>query len=128
MRLLLDTHALIWWWKDDPVLRPYLRTTMGDPQNEIFVSAVTAWEIATKVRKGQLPELSDRLPGFRGHVEQDGFSHLPITPEHGVHGGSLPGPHKDPFDRLIAAQSLLENLTVITRDPEIAAFGCEVLW
>ena len=128
MRLLLDTHALIWWWKDDPILPADARAAMTDPANHVFVSAATGWEMATKVRKGQLPEMRDRLPVFDHDVVQDGFRHIAVTSAHGVRGGSLAGSHKDPFDRLIAAQALIEDLTVITRDREIAAFGCKVLW
>ena len=128
MRLLLDTHALIWWWKDDPILPAETRRVMADEANEVFVSAATGWEIATKVRKGQLPKFSSRMPRFHDDILRESFRHLPITAEHGVHGGSLPGAHKDPFDRVIAAQALLDGLIVVTRDPEIAAFGCEVLW
>lgn len=128
MRLLLDTHALIWWWKDDPILPIGARTAMADAGNDVFVSAAVAWEIATKVRKGQLSEIRERVPGFQDHVTKDGFHHLSITSEHGLRGGSLGGPHKDPFDRVIAAQALIENLTVVTCDREIAAFGCKVLW
>ena len=128
MRLLLDTHALIWWWKDDPVLREEARALLANVANDIFVSAATAWELATKVRKGQLAEMRDRLPDFCDYVESDGFLQLGVTAEHGLRGASLPGAHKDPFDRLIAAQALIEDLTVITCDPAIATFGCKVLW
>lgn len=128
MRLLLDTHALIWWWKDDPILPAAARAAMTDSANHVFVSAATAWEMATKVRKGQLPEMRDRLPTFDDDVIRDGFRHLTISSAHGARGGSLPGAHKDPFDRLIAAQAMIEDLIVITRDREIAAFGCKVLW
>ena len=122
MRLLLDTHALIWWWKDDRNLSTEVRTAMIDKANEVFVSAVTAWEIATKVRKGQLPEMREILPQFTDHVLRDGFRFLPVSADHGLRGGSLGGAHKDPFDRLLAAQALIENLTLISRDREIAAF------
>jgi len=128
MRLLLDTHALIWWWKDDSILSDAARAVMSNPNNEVFVSAATGWEMATKIRKGQLPEMRDRMPAFIDHVVGDGFAQLHITMVHSLHGGSLPGDHKDPFDRLIAAQALLENLTVVTLDRAIAAFGCKVLW
>lgn len=128
MRLLLDTHALIWWWKDDPMLRVEARAAIMHPDHRIFVSAATGWEMATKVRKGHLPELQASLPSFIDDVTRDGFHHLPITAQHGVSGGSLPGAHKDPFDRLLAAQALIEDLVVITRDREIASFGCKVLW
>ena len=128
MRLLLDTHALIWWWMDDPFLPPSARAAVIDPANMVFVSAASAWEIATKVRNGQLSGLRDRVPTFHESVEREGFEHLAITVRHGAHGGSLRGVHKDPFDRILAAQALLEDMTVITRDREIAAFGCKVLW
>lgn len=128
MRLLLDTHALIWWWMDDPALPLAARAAMEDRGNETFVSAVTALELATKIRKGQLVELREHLSAFRNTVEADGFRLLNIVAEHGVQGGSMPGTHKDPFDYLLAAQAIREGLIVITRDREIAAFGCEVLW
>ncbi|HEV7288024.1 type II toxin-antitoxin system VapC family toxin [Sphingomonas sp.] len=128
MRLLLDTHALLWWWNDAPQLPAAARSVMADPANAVFVSAASAWEIATKVRKNQLPELAGCIGSFVDDVLRDGFSHLDVTARHGVHGGSLPGPHKDPFDRLIAAQALLEDMTVVTCDRQIAAFGCETLW
>ncbi len=128
MRLLLDTHALIWWWKDDPNLSAEARTAMIDKTNEVFVSAVTAWEIATKVRKGQLPEMRETVPQFTDDVLREGFRFLPVNEHHGLRGGSLGGAHKDPFDRLLAAQALIDNLTIISRDREIAAFGCKTLW
>ncbi len=128
MRLLLDTHALIWWWKDDPLLGQSAADAMRSQGNAIFVSAATAWEIATKVRSGRLPEMVDRIAHFGAAVIADGFRNLAVAPEHGVLGGSLRGSHKDPFDRLIAAQALIEDLTVVTRDPAIASFGCKVLW
>jgi PIN domain nuclease of toxin-antitoxin system len=128
MRLLLDTHTLIWWWKDDPILSSDIRAVLDAGDSTVFVSAASAWELATKVRKGRLLELKDRLPGFRSHVEDDGFHLLEIRAEHGVHGGLLEGTHKDPFDRLLAAQALMEGMTVVTCDRQIATFGCEVLW
>lgn len=127
-RFLLDTHALLWWWKNAPQLPAASRSAMADPANEIFVSAASAWEIATKVRKGQLPDLAGGISAFVDDVLRDGFIHLDVTARHGVYGGWLPGHHKDPFDRLIAAQALIENMTVVTRDAQIAAFGCETLW
>lgn len=128
MRLLLDTHALLWWWMDAAQLRRDARSAIADQHNQVLVSAASAWEIATKVRKGQLPELAPLLPSFAEDVIGDGFEWLDISARHGISGGELPGAHKDPFDRLIAAQALLEELVVVTRDAEIAAFGCEVLW
>lgn len=128
MRLLLDTHALLWWWYQAPQLGEAARTEMANRENEVFVSAASAWEIATKVRKGQLPQFAGGLAAFTQDVVRDGFKILSVDARHGITGGSLEGRHKDPFDRLLAAQALLEDLVVITRDPEIAAFGCKVLW
>lgn len=128
MRLLLDTHALIWWWIADNALPERARAAIADPDAEVFVSAATGWEIATKVRKGQLPQMRRRVPTFCEDVVADHFRHLHVRAEHGVRGGSLVGDHKDPFDRLIAAQALIEELTVVTGDREFAKFGCKVLW
>src|SRR3954463_5260123 len=128
MRLLLDTHALLWWWKEAPQLGLNAKAAIADRRNEVFVSAASAWEIATKVRKGQLPEFADSLQAFTHDAVRDGFKFLDIAARHGIAGGSLGGAHKDPFDRLIAAQALLEELVVVTRDTQIAAFGCTVLW
>ena len=128
MRLLLDTHALLWWWKNAVQLGDGAKSALIDPDNEVFVSAASGWEVATKVRKGQLPAFAGSITTFADDVVRDGFQHLSVTVQHGLHGGSLSGPHKDPFDRLIAAQALLEDLIVVTRDAEIAAFGCKVLW
>ncbi len=128
MRLLLDTHALLWWWKDAPQLGSTAKAAIAEPGNQVFVSAASGWEIATKVRKGQLPEFAGNLASFAEDAVRDGFELLDISARHGIAGGLLAGSHKDPFDRLIAAQALLEELVVVTRDAEIAAFGCEVIW
>jgi len=128
MRFLLDTHALLWWWLGDDALASDARDAIIDAQNDVFVSAATGWEIATKVRKGQLPEMLSRMPNFLDNLVSDRFRHLDVRVDHGLLGGALSGEHKDPFDRLLAAQALIENLTVVTRDPAFAAFGCKVLW
>ena len=85
-------------------------------------------EIANKTRLGKLAAVQDFAGEFAGLVERDGFQLLDINAAHALRAGYLPGKHRDPFDRLIAGQALVENLTVLTNDPEIAAFGCEVLW
>lgn len=128
MRLLVDTHALIWWWKDDSNLPARVRSAMADTANQVFVSAASGWEIAVKVRKGQMPEMRETLPTFEDDLATDQFRQLAVTVRHGLLGGSLSGPHKDPFDRLLAAQAMAEGLTIVTCDAAFAAFGCEVLW
>ena len=93
-----------------------------------MVSPVSIYEIASKVRLGKLPALTEVLAAYRGALTSDGFTSLTLTTDHAHDAGLLIGRHRDPFDRLIAAQALVEKLTVITLDREIAAFGCEVLW
>ena len=97
MRLLLDTHALIWWWIGDTILPAKSRDAISEPRSDVYVSAATGWEIATKVRKGQLPEMRGRLLNFPGDVSADNFLHLDVRADHGVRGGLLDGDHKDPF-------------------------------
>lgn len=125
---LLDTHTLIWWWNDPERLSPALIGLLGDPANSVSVSAVSGLEIAIKVRIGQLPAMERRIADFDAAIRRDGFQHLPVTHAHAVRGGLIPGSHRDPFDRIIAAQALIDDLTVVTRDAKIAAFGCKVLW
>lgn len=128
MRLLVDSHALIWWWNESPGLPATARDALADRRNTVFVSAATAWELATKYRSGRLPSMASRIDRYGDSVVEDGFEHLEVRPEHGLKGGLLKGDHRDPFDRMIAAQALIEDLTVVTRDREIAAFGCRTLW
>ena len=128
MQLLIDTHVLIWWWARDPRLPNDIRDLMEATENTVYVSAVCALELAIKVRLGRLPEMEQRLDQFNEGVVQDGFVHLNIHYEHARKAGLLLGEHRDPFDRILAAQSLYERLPIVTRDPEIANFGCEVLW
>ena len=125
---LLDTHALVWWWLADPKLSHTARNVMDDRSNRLFVSAVTAYEIANKVRLGKLPAMRELLATYDLALIQDGFVSLPLHDRYAHHAGLLDGDHRDPFDRLIAAQALLEDMTVITRDREITDFGCKVLW
>lgn len=128
MAYLLDTHALVWWWLTDPKLSKAAHDILSDSSNVISVSAVTGYEIANKVRAGQLPTMREPLAIYDFALERDGFSNLVLDPRHARHAGLIEGRHRDPFDRMIAAQALLEDLTVITKDRQIAALGCKVLW
>lgn len=128
MRVLLDTHALLWWFTDDPKLSSVARQLITDESNAVFVSAASAWEIATKYRLGRLaglPELSSR---FSELVAADGFTHLPMTYLHSLRAGGYTTAHRDPFDRMLAAQSDLEALVLLTRDPAFEAFRTRTLW
>ncbi|KZD04684.1 type II toxin-antitoxin system VapC family toxin [Oceanibaculum pacificum] len=128
MRLLLDTHALLWWLWDDANLPASARALIADPENEILVSAASAWEIATKARLGKLPEAGDIAERLSAYVSQAGFATLEIGLAHAQSAGALPGPHRDPFDRMMIAQSRLESLPVMTRDPVFREYGAECLW
>lgn len=128
MRLLLDTHALLWWQTDDERLSDPARTLITDETNEIFVSAASAWEIATKQRLGKLDDVPKAASDFAEIVAADGFLHLPITHVHSLRAGGYDVDHRDPFDRMLAAQGELEGLVLITRDPAFAMFGNETVW
>lgn len=125
---LLDTHALIWWWLGDPALSARAGRIMSERPGPIHVSAVSGIEVALKVRAGKLPALAEPVLGFDANVVEDGFRHLDIRHDHAVRAGLMPGEPRDPFDRILAAQALIEGLTVVTRDPALAALGCEVVW
>lgn len=128
MRLLLDTHALLWWLDGDPQLTKIARAAIGDEQNPVYVSAGSAWEIATKVRIGKLPgavEVAERLPEI---LTQQAFATLAISLEHARRAGLLPGAHRDPFDRILIAQAQLEGLTLVSNESLFDAFGIRRLW
>ena len=126
--LLLDTHAALFWWSASAKLSGAAREAIAEPGAEVLVSAASCWEIATKFRIGKLEFVGDPRIHVPRLIAEHEFKQLPVSMEHSLTAGSLPGAHADPFDRLIAAQAILNELTVVTRDPEIAAFGCKVLW
>ncbi len=128
MGALLDTHALIWWVTADQRISSKLRRHLGRPDVHVHVSAATAWEIATKVRIGKLDVPGPLLRDFVDAVEQLGFAPLPITLRHGQEAGRLPGTHRDPFDRVLAAQARVENLDLVTCDPAFDAMGIKTMW
>ena len=128
MRYLLDTHALLWWFTDDPRLSPVAREAIADDANVVLVSAASAWEIATKHRLGKLNEAADAVRRFDELVALDGFQHLPVCHFHALKAGGYPAEHRDPFDRMLAAQSELESAQLITCDPAFALFGTATLW
>ncbi len=128
VRFLLDTHVLLWWFTDDPRLSAAVREAIQDDRNELFVSAVSAWEVSTKQRLGKLGELPDLTRRFGELVAADGFSHLPVNYLHGLRAGSYAVPHRDPFDRMLAAQSELESLPLMTRDPAFGHFDTDTFW
>lgn len=128
MRLLLDTHALLWWLTDDPSLSATARRAIRRPNSNVLVSAASAWQIGTKVRLGKLPGAAEFAADFAGFLARERFELLPISVEQGVRAGLLPGPHKDPFDRMLAAQCQTENLPIISNDAVFDAYGVRRLW
>jgi PIN domain nuclease of toxin-antitoxin system len=128
LRALLDTHALLWWLSDDPALTRTARKIIAETKNTVVVSAASAWEIATKVRLGKLPTAADLVADFCAQINREGFHFLAISAEHGIRGGLLPGPHKDPFDRMLIAQSQAENIPVISHERVFEAYGVRRLW
>jgi PIN domain nuclease of toxin-antitoxin system len=123
-RLLVDTHALLWWLTDDPALSPTARDVLADPANEPLVSAANVWEIAIKRSLGKLTapdDLSDRIAG-------EGFAWLPVSAVHAWQVRDLPPHHQDPFDRLLIAQALIERLPIVTTDSRFSDYGVDVRW
>jgi len=128
VRLLLDTHALVWWLSDEVSLSSTARRMVGSPNNSVLVSAASAWEIATKVRMGKLPGAEELAGDFAAFIVRERFEQLPITAEHGIRAGLLPGPHRDPFDRMLAAQCLAENIPIVSRDRIFDDFRVRRFW
>ena len=128
MRCLLDTHTLLWWLFDDPKLSHRVRTTIAAPENEILVSAASAWEIATKYRIGKLPEVGDIVSQFPLYLRKARFTALEVSVDHALLAGSLPGPHRDPFDRMLIAQAKLQSVPIVTIEAIFADYGVTVLW
>lgn len=128
MDLLLDTHAFLWWLAGDDALSVQARTAIGDARNTVFVSAATAWEIATKVRIGKLPGAATLAAGLSDVVAGQGFVRLPVSFAHGQAAGVLPGPHKDPFDRMLIAQAMLDGIALVSNEQLFDAYGVRRLW
>ena len=125
---MLDTHTLIWWLAGDPSFSADAKAAIIDPENEVFVSAVSAWEIATKYRIGSLPQAAALALDVSGALTSQGFIELPITALHGQTAGSLPGPHRDPFDRMLIAQATLAGLVLASNEAVFDHYAVRRLW
>lgn len=128
MQLLLDTHVLLWWLSGDDALSAAARTAIADEENGIFISAASIWEIATKHRIGKLPGIAAIIADLDRVIADQGFIGLPINLRHGQVAGSLPGPQRDPFDRMLIAQAMLENLVLVSNEQPFDAYGVTRLW
>ena len=128
MRVLLDTHAFLWWVADSRRLSEPARDAIRNEANDVVVSAVSAWEIATKHRLGRLPEAGGLAGDIRGAIVGQGFSELPISVADAERSGRLPGPHRDPFDRLLIAQALAHDLALVSNEEAFDRYGVRRLW
>jgi PIN domain nuclease of toxin-antitoxin system len=128
LRLLLDTHTLIWWLAGDARLPAGARDAIEQYRPEVFVSAASAWEIATKVRIGKLPGAAAIAPDIPAVISREGFRPLSVTIEHGQRAGALPGPVRDPFDRMLIAQAMQENLHLVSIERAFDTYGVLRLW
>ena len=125
MRLLLDTHALLWWLTDNPRLSYTAEAAITNPDNQILVSACAGYEVAYKQRLGRLPPLPESLPR---RLLREGFETLPVSMDHTLAAAALRGPHRDPWDRIMMAQATAENCLVVTVDPVFSDYGVPVVW
>jgi PIN domain nuclease of toxin-antitoxin system len=128
VRLLLDTHAFLWWSIDDPQLSGGAREAITAAAHEVYVSAATAWEIAIQAALGRIDVPEDLDAFIAAEMRRSRFLPLPVSIRHAVAVRDLPPHHRDPFDRLLVAQALGEGLTLISGDPLVAAYPVSVLW
>ena len=127
LRLLLDTHTLLWWVSNHPALSEGADRVLNESTNEVFVSAASAWEVTTKARLGKLA--AGRLAqDFVAEIRRQGFVPLSITMDHAQRSGSLPGHHRDPFDRMLIAQAQAENLVLVSSEAVFDSYGVRRLW
>lgn len=128
MKILLDTCTLIWATLSPAVLSAPAQETISDEANTILVSAASAWEIATKVRLGKLPGAEKLEQNYLAVMEEAGYTLLPIDTASALRAGRLRAEHKDPFDRMIAAQALALDIAVLSPDPQLDPFGVRRVW
>ena len=128
MRLLLDTHAFLWWLDGDRRLSVRARHLIADEANAVLVSAASAWEITTKARLGKLPGAKDVAADVVGCIGSQSFVPLDITVLHAQRAGGLAGNHRDPFDRMLIAQAQLEDVAIISDDRVFDDYGVRRIW
>lgn len=128
MRLLLDTHALIWWLAGDEALGLAAREAIADEANTVSVSAASAMEVATKYRIGKLPDAALLARDFEAIIASQGFAELPISVRHARLAGEMSIPHKDPFDRFLIAQAQAEDMVLVSNEQLFDAFAVKRLW
>jgi PIN domain nuclease of toxin-antitoxin system len=128
VNLLTDTCTLLWWWSEPDRLSPRVSALLRDPANRVYASAASAWEVSTKHRIGKYPGAGIIIAEWGDRLTADGFVSLDMSAAHALRAGGLPGEHRDPFDRMIAAQGILEGLPVLTPDEALSGLGVERVW
>lgn len=128
MKLLLDTHTLYWWMIEEKRLSLAARKALQSRASQVFVSAASAYELAYKHRAGLLPKAGVLVRNFEAELAEEGFLHLPIALEHGRRAGELADDHGDPFDRLLAAQAIVEDMAIVSNDEKLSALGAKRVW
>jgi PIN domain nuclease of toxin-antitoxin system len=126
-RVLLDTHALVWWVEGREKLSAKAREAIEDADTVVLVSAASAWELAIKSRLGKFKS-RELAQGLEEQIQEEGFVALPISIEHALRAGALDSPHKDPFDRMLIAQAQIEDVSVISKDTAFDNFAVQRLW
>jgi PIN domain nuclease of toxin-antitoxin system len=126
--LLLDTHALLWWLLDTPEISPNARSAIASGGRRVMVSTASSWELAIKLRLGKLPFAADIVENLPRYLRKERFDILPIGLDHTLAAGALPGPHRDPFDRMLIAQADIEKLQLVSRDTVFTDYHADVLW
>ena len=127
MKLLLDTHAWLWWIGEPERLGPEAASLIADRRNDVYLSAASSWEIAIKVRLGKLTLPEPPAQFVPSRMERDGIAALPISHPHALAVSSLPMHHRDPFDRMLIAQSRVEGIPIVTAGPEFGAYDVELI-
>ena len=128
MRILLDTHAFVWWIAESERLSKTAYESIADEANAVIVSAASAWEIATKHRIGKLAEADALARNVAGAIASQGFEELAITVDDAERAGRLPGPHRDPFDRILIAQALVHDVAFVSLDRAFDRYGVDRIW
>ena len=128
MRVLVDTHALVWAATGDRRLSRRAHSVLASFDNEVFVSAASVWEVCTKCRLGKLPDVESLVSDFERVIEQLGFHPLSISVQHAQRAGNLPGPHRDPFDRMLIAQAQAENIPLVSNERLFDSYGISRIW
>jgi PIN domain nuclease of toxin-antitoxin system len=128
VRLLLDTHALLWWLTKNPSLPLSAQNLLKNKNHTVLVSAASMWEIATKARLGKLDVAIEVVENFPIYLANEQFESISVTVTHAIRAGLLPGPHKDPFDRMLIAQALTENVPIVSNDHALDGYGARRLW